>query len=74
MQTITTKNYSIEINGDSVYFEHDTLGDEKAGRIRFELRRLVDYSGVSFIPREVVQVLESKGYIIRYDDAPFSLA
>ena len=74
MQTITTKNYSIEINGDSVYFEHHTMGEEKSGRIRFELRRLVDYSGVSFIPREVVQVLESKGYIIRYDEAPFCLA
>ena len=73
MKTIKTKNYTIEINGDSVYFEHDTLGDESAARIRFEFRRLVDYSGTSFIPREVVTALESQGYILREDTAPFSL-
>ena len=73
MKTITTKHYWIQLNGDSVYFEHDTFGDEKAGRIRFEFRRLVDYSGVSIIPREVVDALHAEGYVIRYDDAPFSL-
>ena len=73
MKTISTKNYTIEFNGDRVYFEHDRLGEDSAGSIRFELRRLVDYSGTSFIPREVVQVLHSEGYIVREDDAPFSL-
>ena len=73
MKSVKTKNYTIQLNGDSVYFEHDRLGDEKAGRISFEFRRLVDYSGVSIIPREVVDALHDHGYVIRYDDAPFSL-
>lgn len=73
MKTINTKNYTIEFNGDSVYFEHDRLGDESAARLRFEFRRLVDCSGVSVIPREVVNALHTEGYIVRYDDAPFSL-
>jgi hypothetical protein len=62
MQTIQTKHYTIEANGDSVYFEHDTLGDECAARIRFNLRRLVDYSGVAVIPSEVSQALTAAGY------------
>lgn len=62
MQTINTKHYSIELNGDSVYFEHDTLGDESAANMKFQLRRLVDFSGVSVIPREVSQALTAAGY------------
>ena len=73
MKTLNTKNYTIELNGDSVYFEHDRLGDEKAARLRFEFRRLVDCSGVSVIPREVVDALHAEGYVVRYDEAPFSL-
>ncbi len=62
MKTISTKHYWIKLNGDSVYFEHDTFGDERAASIRFELRRLVDFSGVSVIPREVEAVLIANGY------------
>ena len=62
MKTITTKHYWIKLNGDNVYFEHDTVGDECAASIRFELRQLVDYSGVSVIPREVVEILRAEGY------------
>jgi hypothetical protein len=73
MRTISTQNYTIELNGDSVYFEHDRLGDEKAARLRFEFRRLVDCSGVSIIPREVVDALKAEGYLCRFDESPFSL-
>jgi hypothetical protein len=62
MKTINTKHYWIQVNGDSVYFEHDTFGDECAASIRFDLRRLVDYSGVSVIPSEVVDALQKEGY------------
>ncbi len=62
MQTIHTNHYTIETNGDRVFFEHDTLGDECAASIRFDLRRLVDYSGVSVIPSEVAQALTAAGY------------
>ena len=62
MKTITTKHYWIQLNGDFVYFEQDTVGEERAANIRFELRRLVDYSGVAVIPREVVAALTANGY------------
>jgi hypothetical protein len=62
MRTISTKHYTLEMNGDAVYFEHHTLGDESAARIRFDLRRLVDYSGVAVIPREVITALAASGY------------
>ena len=73
MKTAKTKNYTIEFNGDSVYFEHDRLGEDKAARLRFEFRRLVECSGVSVIPREVVDALHANGYIVRFDEAPFEL-
>lgn len=73
MKVIQTQNYTIELNGDSVYFEHDRLGDERAARLRFEFRRLVDCSGVAVIPREVVNALQSEGYAVRFDDAPLAL-
>jgi hypothetical protein len=62
MNTITTANFTIEALGDSVYFEHHTLGDECAASLRFDLRRLVDFSGVAVIPREVSQALSAAGY------------
>jgi hypothetical protein len=62
MKTINTKQYEISLNGDSVYFEHHTLGDEAAASIRFNLRRLVDYSGLAVIPQEVEAVLLTEGY------------
>ena len=73
MKKINTKNYTIELNGDSVYFEHDRLGEDSAARLRFEFRRLIDCSGVSVIPREVVDALQAAGYQVRFDEAPFHL-
>lgn len=62
MHTFTTENFTIETNGDRAYFEHLELGDKYAAALCFDLRRLVDYSGVSVIPREVIEALTARGY------------
>lgn len=73
MHTISTGNFWIEFNGDHVYFEHNEHGEDCAARLRFNFRRLIECSGVSVIPREVVNALHAEGYLVRFDDAPFSL-
>lgn len=71
---IETPKYTIDIDVDQLYgyFEHNELGDEKAGglwfeRVSYENERgyvidLVDYDGVFALPTQVATALRQHGY------------
>jgi hypothetical protein len=74
IQVITeTNNYTIyKADGPNVwYFEHNTLGDERAGRIWFDVvdhvLTLIDYDGVFELPREVVVAVKKAGIFVEDD-------
>ena len=63
-QKISTPLYTIEIDTRAQYgyFEHNELGDEKAGGLWFDGKRLSDYDGVFELPRQVTAALINAGY------------
>ncbi len=62
-KTTETQRYEIglSVDGSRGYFEHKTLGEDKAGGLWFEDGRLVDYDGVWSLPNEVMIELRSRG-------------
>lgn len=63
-QVLSTPLYTIEIdtNEGYGYFEHNELGDEKAGGLWFDALRLSDYDGVWDLPKQVHAALTNAGY------------
>jgi hypothetical protein len=63
-RNISTPLYTIEIDTKAQYgyFEHNELGDEKAGGLWFDGDRLSDYDGVYELPRQVTAALINSGY------------
>jgi len=63
-KNISTPLYTIEIDTDAQYgyFEHNELGDEKAGGLWFDGLRLSDYDGVWDLPKQVYAALVNAGY------------
>jgi hypothetical protein len=64
---ITTKNYEISLDFDTTgqrgYFEHNTLGDERAGGLWYdENKNITDYDGVAELPKEVREALIADGF------------
>jgi hypothetical protein len=63
---ITTKNYEISLDGYGAghgYFEHNTLGDERAGGLWYDDKKnLTDYDGVYELPKEVREALIADGF------------
>lgn len=61
---LSTPLYTIEIDTTEQYgyFEHNELGDEKAGGLWFDGLRLSDYDGVYELPRQVIAALINSGY------------
>jgi len=61
---ISTPLYTIQIDTTEQYgyFEHNELGDEKAGGLWFDGLRLSDYDGVYELPRQVIAALINSGY------------
>ena len=67
--TLKTANYEIflgldtEGDGQRGYFEHNTLGDERAGGLWYdENKNLIDYDGVPELPKEVREALIADGF------------
>ena len=48
------------------YFEHNTVGEDFAGRLWFVDKKLVDYDGVFSLPNDVVKQLTDQGYDMSY--------
>ena len=63
-QNISTPLYTIEIDTKEGYgyFEHNKLGDEKAGGLWFDGLRLSDYDGVFSLPQQVHTALVNAGF------------
>jgi hypothetical protein len=66
-RVIDTENYEIWLNIDTTgqrgYFEHTTLGDERAGGLWYDDKKnLTDYDGVYELPKEVREALIADGF------------
>ncbi len=63
-----TDNYEVALhnNGDSGYFEHLELGEDKAGGLWFDNGKIYDYDGVYMLPKEVIDELKNRGVDISY--------
>jgi hypothetical protein len=68
-RVIDTENYEIwlgldrEGEGHRGYFEHTTLGDERAGGLWYDDKKnLTDYDGVYELPKEVREALIADGF------------
>jgi hypothetical protein len=66
-RVIDTENYEIWLNIDTTgqrgYFEHTTLGDERAGGLWYdENKNITDYDGVYELPKEVREALIADGF------------
>ena len=48
-------------------FEHNELGDESAGELKFEGAELIDYDGVYALPKSVCATLRQLGYKVDED-------
>ena len=47
------------------YFEHNQLGEDCSGSLRFDLaNNLVDYDGVFSLPLEVIETLRAMGITV----------
>lgn len=77
---LNTKNFTVEIDTQANYgyFEHNELGDECGGGLWFQVVpmseaglekkvELIDYDGVFALPKEVITVLRTAGYILDED-------
>lgn len=77
---LNTKNFTVEIDTQANYgyFEHNTKGDECGGGLWFQAVpmseaglekkvELIDYDGVFALPKEVITVLRTAGYIVDED-------
>lgn len=71
---LQTRNFTIEIaDADSyAYFEHDRVGEDRAGGMWFKDKALTDYDGVFELPKEVIKAMQAEGYDMSYalDDEP----
>lgn len=63
-QDLSTERYTVQIDTKAQYgyFEHNELGDEKAGGLWFDGLRLSDYDGVWDLPKQVYAALVNAGY------------
>lgn len=75
---LETPNYTVKVDPAEKYgfFEHNTLGDEKAGSLWFDLHEsstpgdngrvldLIDYDGVFSLPKQVTLALRNAGFIV----------
>ena len=71
---LETPDYTIDIDPVAMYgyFEHNELGDERAGGVWFEkvyhecpsgfYLDLIDYDGVFALPNQVINALREAGY------------
>lgn len=73
--------YSIQVDTKAMYgyFEHDVLGDERAGGLWFDLSpsvkpvpdserlELIDYDGMPCLPKDVVAALRENDFIVDED-------
>lgn len=70
-------HYEVQVDTESQYgyFEHDELGDESGGGLWFEQSaekdtdgnfklELMDYDGVSELPKSVIKALREMGFIV----------
>lgn len=84
---LQTKNFTIEIAEEDRYgyFEHDRVGEDRAGGLWFEVLpstdgtrklSLTDYDGVFELPWEVTKALVAEGYDMSYvlEDLPTMIA
>jgi hypothetical protein len=66
-QVLDTKKYTIRIDSKANcgYFEHNILGEEISGNLLFSESscQLIDYDGVSQLPKEVKNALHQNGRI-----------
>lgn len=49
------------------YFEHNSLGEDAAGGLWFEGKELIDYDGMTYLPKEVILTLRKAGFIVDAD-------
>lgn len=65
-KTVTVGKFQIQIDSKAQYgyFEHEVLGEDRAGGLWFSNDELVDYDGpcVSGLPDNVVKGIESLGF------------
>lgn len=68
---LSTEKFEIKVSPLTSYgyFEHNRLGDECGGGLWFDGDMLVDYDGVSDLPRSVEQALRDAGYYMSWDEA-----
>lgn len=74
--------YTIQVDTKAMYgyFEHDILGDERAGGLWFEQQpcaqpeppievklELIDYDGMPVLPKDVAAALRENGFIVDED-------
>ena len=59
-----TDHYEIMIDSAAQYgyFEHLMLGEDRAGGLWFDGKEIVDFDGVSELPKEVTGFLKENGY------------
>lgn len=64
----TTKNFGIMIaeSDNYGYFEHHIHGDGCGGGLWFDGKELIDYDGVSDLPKEVARALKEQGFDVSY--------
>jgi len=62
----TSEKYEISISSEKQYgyFEHNYFGDELGGGLWFENNELVDYDGVYTLSEEVIEKIESLGFVV----------
>ena len=73
-QRFKTKNFEIGIHADGFqgWFEHEDLGDELGGGLWFQRNdegktELIDYDGVTALPKQVAMELRARGYVVDDD-------
>lgn len=73
--------YTIQVDTKAMYgyFEHDILGDERAGGLWFDIApsvklvpdierlELIDYDGMPVLPKDVAAALRENGFIVDED-------
>jgi len=60
---VETKSYTIDFFSEGMaYFEHKRYGDEEAGRLWLEDKRVTDYDGVYDLDVEIYEKLKELGY------------
>lgn len=48
-----------------MWFEHKEYGDEYGGGLWFDFMELIDYDGCGVLPKEILDVLDAKGFDVK---------